>query len=276
MMKDLIELGADPKAKSPDGSGAVFLATGSRRRLDAVKMLVEMGLDANEAPRGRGSALHTRWSGANDVVQYRWRTTWADLPALLKTTSAGRRLRRRCSRSPKSTIELMQKLTAERQKWKRSQTRLWWWPVEAEPMDLDRARASFSRNSDSCSNWALIYCASIRRPVTLIGWEACGESEDRESALESLWFLMHHSDDPSRRTIVFNCYGDDSGTEEQSPIVLLGAILLDKHNFILLDERWRRMLRQFRLESLHIADFVRPHGRHVGMHKELKIALFAE
>src|SRR5262249_13526912 len=58
VMKDLMALGADPKEKTPEGAGALFFATSSRR-LDAVKMLVELGLDVNEAPKGRGSALHS-------------------------------------------------------------------------------------------------------------------------------------------------------------------------------------------------------------------------
>jgi hypothetical protein len=36
------------------------------------------------------------------------------------------------------------------------------------------------------------------------------------------------------------------------------------------------MLDYYRIESLHMADFVRPYGQHVGMYPEFKIALFTE
>ena len=69
---------------------------------------------------------------------------------------------------------------------------------------------------------------------------------------------------------------DDSGTHEQSDIVVLGAILLDRNVFIRLDKKWRAMLHRYRIDSLHLTDFVRPYGKHVGMLPELKIALFTE
>ena len=99
MMKDLIELGADPKAKAPDGSGGVMLATGSRK-LDAVKMMVEMGLDVNDAPQGQrecaayGGAQRERTISCNI-----WRITGRI--STPRTTSAALRLRRRCSRLPR-------------------------------------------------------------------------------------------------------------------------------------------------------------------------------
>ena len=68
MLKELIALGADPKAKGPDGSGGVMMATGSKK-LEAVKMMVELGLDVNDGPKGRGSALHT--AVRNGVQRYR-------------------------------------------------------------------------------------------------------------------------------------------------------------------------------------------------------------
>ena len=70
MLKELIALGADPKAKGPDGSGGVMMATQSRKP-EAVKMMVELGLDVNDGPKGRGSPLHTAVrNGSNDIVQY--------------------------------------------------------------------------------------------------------------------------------------------------------------------------------------------------------------
>lgn len=113
MMKQLIALGADPKAKSPDGSGGVLIATGSRK-LDAVKMMVELGLDVNEAPKGRSTALHTAVrNGSNDIVQY-LADHGADFDA--KDQFGRNALEEALFEAPKPTIELMQKLTEARKK----------------------------------------------------------------------------------------------------------------------------------------------------------------
>jgi ankyrin repeat protein len=71
MMKLLIELGANPKAKNPDGVGAVTLTTQSRK-MDALKFVVEtVGLDVTEVRRGGGSPLHTALRfGSTEIVQY--------------------------------------------------------------------------------------------------------------------------------------------------------------------------------------------------------------
>jgi ankyrin repeat protein len=111
MLKELIALGADPKAKGPDGSGGVIMATGSRK-LEAVKMMVELGLDVNDGPKGRGSPLHTAVrSGSNDIVQY-LADHGADFDA--KDNFGRNPLEEALFEAPQPTIELMQKLTAER------------------------------------------------------------------------------------------------------------------------------------------------------------------
>ncbi len=111
MLKELIALGADPKAKGPDGSGGVMVATGSKK-LEAVKMMVELGLDVNDGPKGRGSALHTAVrNGSNDIVQY-LADHGADFDA--KDNFGRNALEEALFEAPKPTIELMQKLTAER------------------------------------------------------------------------------------------------------------------------------------------------------------------
>jgi ankyrin repeat protein len=113
MMKALIEMGADPKVKAPDGTGALLLATGSRR-LDAVKFLVEQGQDVNDAPAGSSSALHTATRfGANDIVQYLV-DHGADLE--VKDRFGRNALEEAEFEAPKPTIELLRKIYAERRK----------------------------------------------------------------------------------------------------------------------------------------------------------------
>jgi len=111
MMKELIKLGADPKAKTPDGAGGLLLATGSRK-LDAVKFMLELGSDVNEKrTAGFGiNPIHTAVRfGALDIIQY------------LVDHGADLTVRDRFGRTPleeaefeapKRTIELMRKLTA--------------------------------------------------------------------------------------------------------------------------------------------------------------------
>jgi len=111
MLKELIALGADPKAKGPDGSGGVMAATGSKK-LEAVKMMVELGLDVNDGPKGRGSPLHTAVrNGSNDIVQY-LADHGADFD--VKDNFGRNPLEEALFEAPKPTIELMQKLSAAR------------------------------------------------------------------------------------------------------------------------------------------------------------------
>ena len=90
---------------------------------------------------------------------------------------------------------------------------------------------------------------------------------------EDIWWLMHHSDDPVRQSLI--CYCDDSGSHEESTVAVVGGILLSKERFINLNAKWDEILHEFKIEGIHMRDFVRPHGRYVTMPHEMKIALFA-
>jgi hypothetical protein len=83
---------------------------------------------------------------------------------------------------------------------------------------------------------------------------------------------MHHSDDPARRSMI--CYCDDSGSHEECPVAVVGSILLNKEQFINLDAKWNKLLDEFKLESIHMKDFVRPDGRYSTMPREMKLSLF--
>jgi ankyrin repeat protein len=75
-------------------------------------MLVEMGADVNEAPAGRPNALHAAVrSGDNQMIQY-----LADHGADFNSKDAFGRtpVEEADFEAPKSTIELMHKLAAER------------------------------------------------------------------------------------------------------------------------------------------------------------------
>lgn len=96
----------------------------------------------------------------------------------------------------------------------------------------------------------------------------------RKSQLaEEAWFLMHHSDDPRRMSVAVHC--DDSGSHEGSKFVVVGSTIMNKQGFIDLDHAWKKIIHEFRLESIHMHDFVRPFGCHSAMRREMKLALFA-
>ncbi len=111
MMRALIAAGADAKAQTTDGTGAVLLATNSRS-LEAVKFVVELGLDVNLYPRNRPSALHAAVkTGENEIVEY-LAAHGADFAA--KDDYGRTPLEEAEFEAPAPTIELMKKLTAAR------------------------------------------------------------------------------------------------------------------------------------------------------------------
>ena len=85
---------------------------------------------------------------------------------------------------------------------------------------------------------------------------------------------MHHSTDPRRISLAVTCYCDDSGSHDDSSTAVVGGTVMNKQGFIDLDHDWRRLLREFRLENIHMKDFTRPYGRYCTMNREMKIALF--
>jgi hypothetical protein len=49
--------------------------------------------------------------------------------------------------------------------------------------------------------------------------------------------------------------------------VILGGCVLHKESFIRLEQQWSKMLSAYRVNSLHMADFVRLTGRYIGVHR---------
>ena len=111
MLETLLALGANSADETNEGGGAVLLATRSRE-LEAVQLLVEMGLDVNVSPPGRPSALHTAIrAGEDEIVEY-LAVHDADFETL---DHHGRTpLEEAEYEAPTHTIELMHRLTAER------------------------------------------------------------------------------------------------------------------------------------------------------------------
>lgn len=72
-------------------------------------------------------------------------------------------------------------------------------------------------------------------------------------------------------------YYDDSGTDDLSPLTVIGGPTMPKDMADGLTDAWPNLLHLYRIENqLHMTDFVRPHGKNIGMHYEMKIAFFSE
>ena len=111
MLRALLGLGADPAARSDEGAGGVLLATRGRN-LEAVELMIELGLDVNVHPAGRPSALHTAIRAGEDAIVEYLAAHDADFDAL---DHHGRTpLEEAEFEAPTPTIELMRRLTAER------------------------------------------------------------------------------------------------------------------------------------------------------------------
>ena len=87
---------------------------------------------------------------------------------------------------------------------------------------------------------------------------------------------MHYSDDPNKKSPIVTCYCDDSASHEQSRWAILGGALMNKPMFAQFDAEWEKVLEDFRVEAIHMKDFIRPHGKHCTMYPELKMALFTK
>jgi Protein of unknown function (DUF3800) len=86
---------------------------------------------------------------------------------------------------------------------------------------------------------------------------------------------MQQSDDPLKQGVVLTCYCDDSGSDEQSKVAVVGGLVMHKEQFVGLHQRWEGLLKEFKIDKVHMRDFVRPYGRYSAMAPEMKIALFS-
>ncbi len=110
-MQLLLSAGADPYDQSTDGTGSVLFATRSLN-IEAVRLLVELGADVNGASPNRPTALHTAIRfGEDEIVEY-LAGNGADFD--VRDHNSRTPLQEAEFEAPRSTIELMQRLSAER------------------------------------------------------------------------------------------------------------------------------------------------------------------
>jgi hypothetical protein len=97
-----------------------------------------------------------------------------------------------------------------------------------------------------------------------------------KESLDHLWFVMHHSDDPKRVTMVVTCYLDESGTDEQSSQAVVAGLIMHRDQFLLYDALWEDMLLRHNITPpLHMKEFGK-HGRHGHLTYDKKFELFTD
>jgi len=97
------------------------------------------------------------------------------------------------------------------------------------------------------------------------------------SYADEVWWLLHHSYNPANKTFALTAYIDDSGSDDESALTALGGVIMSRGAFKDFSKKWSKFLKSYRVpEPLHMTDFVRPHGKHIGMHREMKLALFRD
>lgn len=95
--------------------------------------------------------------------------------------------------------------------------------------------------------------------------------------LEYLWHLMHHYESEDGKVMALTSYLDDSGSDDRSPVTVIGGPVMAKDAFRTFNDKWSILLDRYRIPPpFHMNDFVRPKGKHVSMYRELKLALFSD
>jgi hypothetical protein len=73
---------------------------------------------------------------------------------------------------------------------------------------------------------------------------------------------MHHSDDPKRRMVSVGCYADDSGTDGNSALAVVGGPIFPRKTFFAFSYEWVRILALHKVTPpIHMKEFARPDGR---------------
>jgi hypothetical protein len=105
--------------------------------------------------------------------------------------------------------------------------------------------------------------------------------EDREDYIDDLWFLLHHSEGEDGIVVGLTCYLDDAGSDDGSPLVTCGGLLMSRADFKAFSKRWDKMYERNQFtgyglkQPLHMADFV-GNGEYAGLNPEFKRHLFLD
>jgi len=104
----------------------------------------------------------------------------------------------------------------------------------------------------------------------------CDRHRSATSYQEHLWWTIQHSTDKTRKAVMISCYFDESGTDDLSPIAVLGGVVLQGDGFLWLDHAWGKMLVKHSIQPpLHMKEFGQ-HGRFKHLSHEQRRALFTD
>jgi hypothetical protein len=88
------------------------------------------------------------------------------------------------------------------------------------------------------------------------------KSGDDRRYIEEVWWLLHHSDDPTKETFALTCYLDESGIDNQGPVAAVGGLLLDKAQCLSFDKQWVKILNHYEINRpLHMKKFLKEQKR---------------
>jgi hypothetical protein len=106
------------------------------------------------------------------------------------------------------------------------------------------------------------------------------EIAELEDYLEDFWWLVHHSgDDDDTVLLGLTSFLDDSISRDRAALAIttIGGPAMSRISFKALGREWLPMLHEYRIRApLHMQDFVRPNGRHIGMPFVMKLSLFRD
>jgi Protein of unknown function (DUF3800) len=98
-----------------------------------------------------------------------------------------------------------------------------------------------------------------------------------DDPISALWWLMHHSCDPDRLTMVLAHYIDDSGSHDESPRVVMGGPVFLQKDFYSLHYEWDRIVALHRVQGpIHMKEFARPNGRLAYLTDDERRAIFSD
>ena len=90
-----------------------------------------------------------------------------------------------------------------------------------------------------------------------------------------LWWLMHHSLDPKRRTLACAHCIDDSGSDERSKLAVVGGPVFAQEHFFEFHYEWDRIAAMHEIAMpIHMKEFARPYGRLAGVSDSKRKELF--
>jgi len=89
--------------------------------------------------------------------------------------------------------------------------------------------------------------------------------------------MMHHSNDPLRRSFPAACYLDDSGTHENSRLAVIGGPVMVKEQFTAFHLGWDTVLSRHEItETIHMREFTKPEGKFAYLTEDQRRALFSD